>query len=226
MVRFTRMSNRRRRGPRRVLVKARGPMRLSHRPMTTGRVKRIIGAELKKFDLAVGPVNMPTITGLISSVSFPAQGDTNVERTGNWITPVNIHGTFIVQGNAAQAAATSYSAFRIGIMVWNNDFSVDVPTVGKIASDSSAPLCPFSLDDRGSFRVIWSRTGAVANDVGNAKFHQVFRFYVRLSGAQKVLFDGAAQKKYQLIAFGWSDVAAAASEPQVEFCTSFRFTDS
>ncbi len=65
-------------------------------PMTTGKVKRIIDAELKVRDLSVGPVAIPTLTGAFVHITAIGQGDANTERSGNWIKPTTWMGTVTV----------------------------------------------------------------------------------------------------------------------------------
>ncbi len=193
------------------------------RSLTTS-VRRIVDAELKKFDLAAGPLAVPTITGQMVNLTAIGQGDTNVLRTGNWVRPVNIHGYCQVSGNSVQS--TNQSQVRIGVLCWNNDFSADPPTVALIAADSSNPMCPFSLDNKGSYSVLWTRVLTISNNDASSGFQKMYKFYIRLGRQPKMLYDGATQKKYQYFFFAWSDIAAAGDEPFIDFCSSIRFTDS
>jgi len=73
--------------------------RFRRKPMTTGRVMRIIDAELKVRDLGVGPIPIPSVLGSVLQISNVAQGDGNDQRTGNWIKPTSWMGTITLQGN-------------------------------------------------------------------------------------------------------------------------------
>ena len=98
---FTKSYRRYRRRARRTRVMGgiRKSFRGRRRPMTTGRVKRIIDAELKVRDLGVGPVPIPLGTGSFVHITSIGQGDLNTERAGNWIKPTSWMGTITVQGN-------------------------------------------------------------------------------------------------------------------------------
>ncbi len=191
--------------------------------MTYGRVKRIIDAELKKFDISAEELDVPTVTGQMVHLTPIGQGDTNVLRNGNQLTPVKLNGYIFVSGNTAQ---TNFSSMRVGIMRWNEDFSATPPTIAIIAADSSDPLAPYNLDNKGQFSVLWSRLVVLSNNSANPKILQQLRFSLKLAGAPKTLFDGAGFKKYHYFLFAWSDIAAAADEPLLTLSTSFRFTDS
>ena len=54
------------------------------RPMTTGKVKRIIDAELKFRDLGIGITFIPP-AGTVQHLSLINQGDLVNQRSGNWI---------------------------------------------------------------------------------------------------------------------------------------------
>ncbi len=195
-------------------------------PMTAYRVKRIIGQELKKFDLAAGPLSIPSVTGIVAGISDIGQGDTNVLRTGNMIQPVSVHGYASVTGNAAEAATNAQAHVRIGLLRWNEDESTQVPTLPVLVADTGNPFCPYSLTNKGRYSILWSRVCIVSNTVENPNFQKLFRFKVKLDKGPKALFSGAAQKKFQYFFFGYSDIPAANEEPLLEFCTSLRFTDS
>ncbi len=101
------------------------------KPMTVGKVKRIINAELKVRDLGVGPVDLPSITGLVLHISNIAQGDLNTERNGNWIKPTTWMGTITVRGdNAANPSITPQ--YRVGVLCWKENDDVNTPTIAKI----------------------------------------------------------------------------------------------
>lgn len=65
------------------------------KPMTSGRVKRIIDAELKVHDNFILEFNLPSITGATFHLSNIGVGDSNTTRTGNWIKPTALKLFFI-----------------------------------------------------------------------------------------------------------------------------------
>ncbi len=140
--------------------------RRRRRPMTTGRVKRIIDAELKVRDVGVGPTIIPKITGNVTHVTQINLGDTNVERTGNWIKPTSWMATITVEGDDANTSDTSQ--FRVGCFVWKENQMVDPATLAKIVQDTSAPHQQFKVENKGQFKILWSRTGLVSNNLENS----------------------------------------------------------
>ncbi len=214
--------NRTQRSRRRRVVKRRISRR-SRRPMTAGKVKRIIDAELKVRDLEVGPVAIPTLTGNMTHISNIPQGDSAIDRTGNWIKPTTWMATITIQGNAV-ALNTLIPNFRIGCFVWKENQELNAPNIGKIMENSSDPHQQYNIGNKGQFKILWSRTGILSNDPTNPQFLKVFRFYVRPS--MKILYEDASFKNNQLFIFAYSDVASANNPPTFGFATRVRFTDS
>ncbi len=215
-VRFSRNRSRSRSRSRR----RRKPIR--RKVMTVGRVKRIVGAELKFRDLGVGPIPISAPAGDITLVSNIFIGDSASQRDGNWIKPVVWMGTIVVEGNTASAEDTSQ--FRVGAVVWKENQDVDPLTLTKLMQDVVAPHQQFNIQSKGSFKVLWSRTGIVSNNTENPQFQKILRFYVRPS--MKILFDGDSFRKFHLFIFGYSNIDTAAEPPVYSFDTRLRYTDS
>ncbi len=197
--------------------------RRMRRPMTTGRVKRIIDAELKVQDLSVGPVPIPSLVGSVVHITPIPVGDQNDERTGNWVKPVTWMGTITVQGNEA-ALPNVVPNFRIGCFVWKENQSLNAPDIAKIMQEASDPHQQYNVENKGQFKILWSRTGILSNQDTNPQYLKVFRFYVRPS--MKLLYDNAVFKNNQLFIFAFSDVPAADNPPTYGFATRVRYTDS
>ncbi len=191
--------------------------------MTTGRVKRIIDAELKVRDLGVGPVAMPTVLGSFSHITSIAQGDANTQRNGNWIRPVTWMGTVTLSANATDLINTTVQ-YRIGCILWKENHQINAANLAKIMQDTSAPHQQYNIENKGQFKVLWSRTGILSNDPTNPRFQGVHKFYIR--PRQKVLYEGATFKNNHLFLFGYSDVATDANPPTISFDTRIRYTDS
>ncbi len=210
--------------------RGRKPMRRRRRnyrrkPMTVGRVKRIVGAELKFRDLGVGPIPIPSVDGIVIQISDVAQGDTATQREGNWIKPTTWMGTFTVEGNpAATAAGIQTAQFRIACVCWKENQTNDPILLSKVMQDTSAPHQQYNIQSKGSFKILWSRTGIVSNDDNNPQFQKMLRFYVK--PPMKVLFDAADSRKYHLFIIAFSEVAGASNPPSISFDTRLRFTDS
>ncbi len=199
-------------------------VRRSRKPrMTAGRVKRIIDAELKVRDLGVGPVPMPTVLGSFVHLTAIGQGDGNDERNGNWIRPVTWMGTVTLIANDADVVNTTVQ-YRIGCILWKENHAINVANLAKIMQDTSAPHQQYNIENKGQFKVLWSRTGILSNDTTNPRFQAVHKFYLR--PRMKVLYEGATNKNNHLFLFGYSDVASDANPPSISFDTRIRYTDS
>lgn len=190
--------------------------------MTTGRVKRIIDAELKFRDLSVGPVSMVAPIGQMIQITSIGQGDTNQQRNGNWIKPTSFMGTLTVTGNAASAVVVTN--YRIGVLCWKENEAVDPATIAKVMQDSVDPHQQFNIQNKGQFQILWNRTGTVVNNTDNSQFQKIHRFYVK--PPMKVLYDGAVHKKYHLFVFALCDQLAAGDASFLGFAVRLRYTDS
>ncbi len=194
------------------------------RPMTTGKVKRIIDAELKVRDLGVGPLEIPSITGQVVHISLIGQGDENTQRNGNWIKPTSWMGTITVQGNNAGAGDGIVPQYRVGIVCWKENEGINPFTLGSVMQDTAAPHQQFNIENKGQFKILWSRTGILSQDDDNPQFLKIHRFYVK--PPMKILYDGDAFKNNHLFIFAYSDIDTAASPPSFSFDTRLRYTDS
>ncbi len=197
--------------------------------MTPARVRRIaqkvISPELKVRDLSISLVDIPTITGNVSILTNGvaiAQGDAFNERNGNWIQPKVIHGKVYIQGTVANALETS--EFRILLCQWHEDQSVNACTLVKVMDDTGDPLQGYDIQNKGQFKILWSRTGLVSNDSSNSQHQKYFKFSVK--PPKKILYDAATDKNFHLFMIAYSSDAAAADPPQYRFSIRLRYTDS
>lgn len=198
--------------------------RRRRRPMTTGKVKRIIDAELKLHDDSLVEVNAPNTTGLILHLSDIAQGDLNTERTGNWIKPVSLMGTLTVQGDPDGAAENAFLQYRVAIILWKENQTTDPISLLKVVQDVLRPFQQFNVESKGSFKVLWSRTGNIVNNVENSQFVKYHRFYLRPS--MKILYDDDAFRKFHLFFLAYSNIPTAMFPPAISINTRLRYTDS
>jgi len=195
------------------------------KPMTVGRVKRIISAELKLSlvanDFLIISITTPMIIPLTPNI---AQGDTNLQRTGNWIQPITYHGYVTVRGmnNSPQIS----NNVRCGIIRWKNDESMDPALLNKIMNDPASPGGSFNFTNKGAFTVLWSRFFNIVHSDQNPQFLKTYRWKVSLGRGQKVLFDGMLAKKYHLFFFAFSDSTVDAESPELAIDSTLRWTDS
>ncbi len=216
----------RRRFQRRVRTARRFGMPRPRRPirrMTTGKVKRIIDAELKFVDVDLGPLDIPNAVGVVTPITTGiAQGDAVNERNGNWIKPVTLYGTITINGNVAALPETAL--FRHMIVVWKENETNNPIDLGQIVQSTVFPHQGFNVQNKGQYRILWSRTGIVSSNPDNPQFQKMHRFYVKPS--MKVLYDGANPKNNQLFFISFSDVNLALDPPVIEFDIRLRYTDS
>jgi len=189
-------------------------------PMTPGRVKRIIDAELKFKDSSIQAISMPSVTGLILNLSSVDQGDAPTERIGNWIKPVSLMGTVTVQAN--EANAEPLQLFRCFVLQWHENEDVDPITLTKVVQNDIQPYQQFNIQSKGSFKILWNWVGSVIANVDNSQYTKTTRFYVR--PRRKVLFDALDNRKYHLFFVAFSNVNA--DIPTVSAQIRLRYTDS
>ncbi len=209
-----------RRRPRRRMTRKR-------RVMTSGRVKRIIGAELKFKTLSVGPLPIPPLTGdFVQITDNIAQGDQAVQRNGNWITPVNIHGSVLIRGNLALQPTEPSNSYRVALFQWKEDLQFQSPDALTLMQDVVAPFGPWNIANRGSFQIVWTRKFFLSNDDDNTYFTRKLDFYVRLGRRQKVVYDAGNPKKYQYFFFIINDIEDETNPPSYFLDYTLRYTDS
>ncbi len=198
--------------------------RYSRRPMTAYRVKRIINAELK-YDLVAQNLAIPNVVGDITHLTNIALGDTQIQRTGNWIAPQIYHGNLVVKGNSAALPGTDSFLIRAGVFQWMNDAQFDPPALVQIVQNVAAPMGPLSLLNKGSFKQLWGRTFVVMNEIDNSQYVKKFSIYLKLGSRPKTLFDGGNDKKFHYYFFIMSD-SIVANTPSYSLDSVLRFTDS
>ncbi len=197
--------------------------RAPRRAMTAGRVKRIIDAELKFVDLDLGPLPMPSVTGDVSDITNNInQGDLVNNRIGNWIKPVTWYCTITVEGNPLNPINTAL--YRLIAVVWKENESINAIALNKIVQSVVFPHQGFRVQNKGQFKVLWSRTGILSNNTDNPQFQKMHRFYVKPS--MKALYDGANARNNQLFLIVFSDIDTVDDPPTFEFSSRLRFTDS
>ncbi len=210
--RFT--NRRRRRMPRR---------RVTGRAMTTGRVKRIIDAELKFIDLDLGPLPMPSVTGDVAPITGTiGLGELVNNRIGNWIKPVTWYCTITVEGNPLSDATTAL--YRLIAVLWKENEDINGIALNKIVQSVVFPHQGFRVQNKGQFKILWSRTGILSNNTDNPQFQKMHRFYVKPS--MKALYDGVDSRNNQLFLILFSDTDIEDDPPTFEFSSRLRFTDS
>ncbi len=195
------------------------------RHMTVGKVKRIISAELKINQDNNDYIQIPLSTPSVIPLTDIVQGDTSMNRSGNWIQPITCHGYVSVRGSNNAVADTN--GIRVGIVRWLNDESVDPFDTVKLMSVVGAPAGSFSFINKGSFKVLWSRFINIVNKENNTQFLKTLRWNIKLGRGQKALFDGeTTQKKFHIFFFALSDGLSGNEAPEYALDSTLRYTDS
>jgi len=193
------------------------------RPVTVGKVIRLIDAELKFNDVHQVLTPIPHTAGSIVNMSDIDQGLEQSQRVGNLIKPISWMGTITVQGNE-MAAPELVPKFRIGLCCWKESQIANGFSIANIVQDSLNPHQQYKIENKGQFKILWSRTGIISNQDDNPQFLKVFRFYVKPS--LKVINDDAVLKNNHLFIFAYSDIDGAANPPAYSFDSRLRYTDS
>ncbi len=191
-----------------------------YRPMTAGKVKRIIDAELKFRDLGVADQPLPP-AGSLQHLSLIAQGDLVNQRNGNWIKPTSLMGTVTIVGNE-DATPDLIPQFRIVVVCWKENQALNPIAIDKVMQSADSPHQQFNVQNKGQFKVLWSRTGIISSQQTNPQFSKMYRFYVK--PGMKCLYDGEGFKNNQLFIFAYSDTTV--NPPTMSFETRLRYTDS
>ncbi len=208
---------------RRFPARRRGSSKKRQAAVFKRRVLRIVGAE-SKF----------RITGANSRPQIGAQteirltdidvGTSASQRIGNWIRPVSLRGNMVIRGTAGNALQKL--SIRVGVALWKNDQSADPFLAGDIMADGNSPFGEFSVLEKGSFQILWTRTMVVVNNDDNSQNVKKVMFSINLSKVLKTLYSGAAPKKYQLFYFFISDDSnGGADAVNIEVDALFRYTD-
>ena len=203
-------------------------MRRRPRPMTTGRVKKIIGAELKSIQVNQRDTVVNLANPQLLKVSGIANGDGQNEREGNRLTGVNLHGHITVSGDPA-GGGEEITDVRTVVFRWNEDVSAQSPTNADIMEDINNLGSSYNINNRGKFKILWSRYFTIVNNEDNVGFRRTLRYYVKLTGP-KILYDGAGAgdgdgKKYQIYVMVLS-ASPDVGHPLYTINNTFRYTDS
>ncbi len=192
-------------------------------------VRNVISPELKFQSFSVEKVPIPfNSNDQINRISNIAQGDSQSQRTGNWIQPRSIYGSIICEGNTAEAAQTQQ--VRVGIVCWMEDFHpqlVDIPpTLLDLMQETSSPIGPYRYTNTGKFKIITSKVYILSTQPGNPQHQKKFTFKVDLSNMDKITYQDANGKLNQYFIFGTSADDEAENPPTMQYHVSMRFNDS
>jgi len=199
--------------------------RVTRKPMTVGRVKRIISAELKlsveSNDFIPISIANPMVVPITSLIG---QGDSNQQRTGNWIQPITFHGYCTIRGinNSVEVS----NGVRIMILRWKNDELNDPALLNKVVNDPGDPQSSFNFVNKGSFTILYSRVFNIVHADQNPQFVKIYRWKISLGRGQKALYDADDPKKYHIFFMAFSDALNDDNSPQLALSSTFRFTDS
>ncbi len=185
-------------------------------------IQSVVDAELKVADFAATvEVNFPlgintTLTGNIG------QGELNTERSGNWIKPVKLYGTFYVTGNTDNTALSTN--YRLIVYCWKEDESINDASLFKVMADTSDPFQGFNIINKGQFQILYTHTDEVSNSDFNGRNSKIHKFSIPSSRMSKVLYAMDVEKKNQIFIAANSGVSL--DGPIIGFTTRLRYTDS
>ncbi len=193
--------------------------------MTPYRVQRIIDAELKRT--TVGQAGTAEADsgqdGIITFTEGIPQGLGATQRIGDWIKPINLHGTLSVKGNPEAGQITQVRCY---IFRWNEDALSGGPILDDIVNNPTAPGGQFNFISKGLFKVYYTKVFNIVNDSTNPAIQKQLKIYVKLNRTPKVIYN-AAQPKKNHIYFGiFSDTNLAAGIPTFRLDMTLRYTDS
>ncbi len=200
-----------------------GRSRFSRRVMTPNRVRKIIGAELKRHTTSLNglaPAVDGSIVGLTDIINI---GSSALTRTGNWLKNINVHGTLSVLG---QDSAGQIVTVRAGVFRWDLDASDGGPVLADIVSNDTAPGSQFNFENKGNFQILWTKVFNIVNQDNNPAYQRLFKIYIKTGRLPRILYNGALPKKNQLYFFIFSDTDAPGEIPTFRLDLVNRYTDS
>ncbi len=189
------------------------------------RVRKIVRPELKFLEngfSATPIVGGPTAVLVTSAV----QGAGAFNRIGNWLQPMYLYGNITVQGDHGASPAQETHGVRVGFALWKNDESKNAFTTDAIMQDSAAPGQTFSIVEKDSYQILWTKYMTVNNDRDNSQFTKTFPFRVNLTKLPHALYDNAIHKQNQIFFFALSDDITGTNPPVVSVDSMLRYTDS
>ncbi len=189
------------------------------------RVRNVVKAEVKFRDqgFAVLPVVGGQSEILVTTIE---QGAGAENRVGNWIQPMSLAGNLTIQANDAAGPAAENFGVRVGYALWKNDETNDPFTFDRIMQDGASPGGPFSVPEKDSYKILWTKYVTVNNHRQNSQFTKTMAFTINLSSLPRALYDGANIKKYQIFFFAGSDDIDGTNPPSVQVDSMLRYTDS
>ncbi len=189
------------------------------------RVRKIIKAEIKFNDsgFSVLPVVGGQSQVLATSIDLGVGAN---NRVGNWLQPMSLAGNITVQGDDNAGPAQENFGIRVGYALWKNDETADPFTFDRIMQDGASPGGPFSVPEKDSYKVLWTKYLTVNNHRQNSQFTKTFPFMINLSKLPRTLYDGANHKKYQIFFFAGSDDIVGTNPPEIQVDSMLRYTDS
>ncbi len=194
--------------------------------MTVRKVRRIIGAELKRQVFGINGV-FPAVDGFVFQATDIGIGTSVTQRVGDWISPAVMHGT--IQVNAVHGispAIREQMTGRIVIFTFKEDSADGDPTVSDIVNNDTSPNGQFNFVNRGQFKVLYTRTFSLVADHDSPFFTNTFKYYLRLGSHPKITFNGTITKQNHIYILLFSDVDTAdPAVPEFRLDNVIRYTD-
>ncbi len=212
------------RGRRITRGRRRYPLTRMPKAVFAQQVRSVIKQESKFHFIAAQGFPIATEPMILRLSEIP-QGIGASARVGNWLKPTNLYGNITITA-FNNAAFPSYRV-RVAILQWNEDESKDVFDGSRILEDDNSPGGPWRVSEKGQFTILWSKFCAVVNNSDNTQFVKSFPFQIKMHNKKRVLFEGAAPKKFQLFAFVACNAPIGSGEPPgVVVESQLRYTDS
>ncbi len=189
-------------------------------------VRSVVDAELKVRDLslALAVVNFPlgSLTNITDGIS---QGDANTQRSGNWVKPVSMYGTFHIQGNPELVLDQEQSSeYRLFVYCWKEDEGVNASAISKVVDDPTDPFQGYNILNKGQFQILYTKTGIISNKEENGGNLKIHKFSIKRSKLAKVFYQADNPKNNQIFIAMMSNQNA--DGPRMRFTTRIRYTDS
>jgi len=157
------------------------------------------------------------LTGLINA------GVTVNQRIGDWIRMINIHGNISVKGTDGTGQIVAVRCF---IVQWHESAEQGDPLISDFVNNDTAPTGQFNFDNKGQFKILWTKLFNIVNQDNNPAYQRLIKFYVRCQSRPKTLYAGVLPKKFHYFFCIFSDTDAPGEIPTFRLDLVSRYTDS
>jgi len=191
------------------------------------RVRRVVSAEKKQFPVSIGATLVSEATEYMIPFTLITAGTGPAQRIGNWIKPMRITATCILEG--FDGAATGVFNIRVGVLCYKNDQSSDPILSTEILQDNGVPQGPYKYSRKGDFIVLSDRFMSVVNNSDNTQITKTVKFDLSLAKLPQALFNAALPKKNHIFLFCVTDAVPGVPPnefPTIKMSGQLLYTDS